>query len=314
MSGCKTNSGAVDACKQSVQALVDAIQIDQLKLDEYLRQKAEQDKWASAKAAYMKRLDASTVAAPGHIWEGSSQFQCSSYSPYMRAWPNQNSMQKCSEITGTRHAACTAAGVTLCACDSGQCTRPATEFTVRKDAKLDQHSDAWDRVFPPPYPNLTPYPRQENYPNIICQECTSCVEFSDLAAGGDINVESVNQAMNCVANMTNVTNTAQAEHDRKVDEASTRLARLQGQAAELDAALARATLDGGGSDGGSGGSSSTITPPPLVPPTRLPDTDNKKSSSGLIFLILFIFVVLVFAAIAGIIIFARGRKTGGLYI
>lgn len=241
---CKATSGAADACKLSIKRLMDAIELDQVRADESDRKVAANKVWLDKRNEYYERLLDLQRAKSGHVWINGEQQNCMALQPYTEYdfWAAKNVMKKCSAIGGTGvHAVCTGTGTKiLCNCDSGACK--SGEGRINRNIDLQPYLTAWDSMFPEPYPGFKPYTRIKNFPNIVCQECTSCIEFSDITAGRDINLENINQAINCSVNIEKAAQRAEAARDAQGQELDATLDELAKKEAELAAAIEEARL------------------------------------------------------------------------
>jgi hypothetical protein len=134
----------------------------------------------------------------------------------------------------TENAKCTGCGFKKCDCTDGNwsstyCRRCDRSWKYQNPGYYDSLYQHWLRNNPEPVPPAV-YRRLDNFPNILCQACTQCIEFSDITAN-TVTAGSISQAQNCLANMKTAYQkeqdakaAADAEEQRKKEEAE-RLAR-----------------------------------------------------------------------------------------
>lgn len=100
-----------------------------------------------------------------------------------------------------RCQACGLAGGCPCTAGlGGSCHQPCSSFNRSPYSMYQPTYDAWLQNNPRPAP-LPPYtPVSITIGDMICAQCTQCVEFREIAAE-TITLDNLNQAMNCVNKM-----------------------------------------------------------------------------------------------------------------
>ena len=121
----------------------------------------------------------------------------------------------------TENAKCTGCGYQKCDCTDGNwsstyCRRCDPSWKYQIPGTYDATYNAWLNSNPKPVPPAV-YTRINNFPNILCQACTQCVEFTNLTAN-TVTTGSISQAQQCIANMKQALTAEQAAAERAAAE------------------------------------------------------------------------------------------------
>lgn len=204
---CNVTPSNIEQCEQSIQFLSQAIAEDNRKYQDYVNAQQNYNaaitSWTTAHEDQKLRLEQGKTAPGGYIWHNGSLVNC-------------NSVEQCG-AGGIRDCGrdrnctmiqqkCTACIDKKCNCMSGAseyCGTCKNEYRYNTRSAYQDQYDAWIRNNPKPTAPAV-YTRQTNYPNILCQACTQCVEFSNINAN-NVKASDINQAQQCVANMRDQT-------------------------------------------------------------------------------------------------------------
>jgi hypothetical protein len=229
MSTCTIASGeSVSTCQQSLQYFQQAVEEEQAKRNASLTVWTKYDSdytnwqnalsaWTTDKANFQRNWEAGRRLTASNIWDGNSVADCNNVptATYTDAFGWVTYTRNCNDVAGSLASKCHSCGYHRCDCTAGldQWCKTDRCGEYQYNANYSTYpgptpktwataESEWLYKNPKPIqpipPDSTKYPdfrgdEWPNFPNIICQSCTQCMDFTNLTAD-QINISQLQQS------------------------------------------------------------------------------------------------------------------------
>lgn len=225
---------SVSACQQSLQYFQEAVTAEQTKREAslqvwtsyrsaYTMWQNAYSAWQTAYGSFKQKWEAGRTLTGSYIWDGNATADCTAVpkATYKDAMGWVTYTRNCNDIPNSAAAKCQSCGYWRCDCTAGldQWCKTSRCAEYRYNSNYSTFPGPGPKTWPvaeaswlslnpapkaPTPPDSTRYPDYTNipwpsFPNIICQSCSQCMSFDNLAAN-TIDINQLQQS--CINKLT----------------------------------------------------------------------------------------------------------------